>query len=115
MGDDYLSNLLQTYDYLTRRESADHPAVNCPIERWIELATQLKDDQGFDLLMDATCIDWHLESPRFTAIYHLLSSNTIQYIRIAVDIPDDESPRIPSVTGIWAAANWHEREVYDMF
>lgn len=115
MDDDYLSNLLKTYDYLTRRESADHPAVNCPIEHWIELATQLRYHQGFDLLVDATCIDWHHESPRFTAIYHLLSSSTIQYLRIAVHIPDDENPRIPSVSGIWAAANWHEREAFDMF
>jgi len=115
MDDDLLSKLLDSYNYLSQRDSADHPAVNCPIDRWKELAALLRDDQGFDMLLDATCIDWHQESPRFTAIYHLFSTASHDYLRIAVDIPDDEEPSIPSVSGLWASADWHEREAYDMF
>jgi NADH-quinone oxidoreductase subunit C len=115
MDDDFLSKLLESANYLTQRDSADHPAVNCPIERWVELATQLKSDHGFDILSDATCIDWFEESPRFSAVYHLLSSKSHQYLRVVVAIPDDENPVIPTVSHLWAAANWHEREAYDMF
>jgi NADH-quinone oxidoreductase subunit C len=115
MDDDFLSKLLDSHNYLTQRDSADHPAVNCPIDRWVECATSLRDELGFDLLVDVTCIDWYKESPRFSAVYHLLSSTTHQYLRIVVAIPDDEHPSIPSVTSLWAAADWHEREAYDMF
>ena len=115
MDDDFLSKLFDSYTYLTQRDSADHPAVNCPIDRWVECATGLRNDHGFDMLVDATCIDWHKESPRFSAVYHLLSTSTAQYLRIVVGIPDDESPSIPTVSHLWAAADWHEREAYDMF
>ena len=115
MDDDLLSKLLDSYNYLSQRDSADHPAVNCPIDRWKELATLLRDEQGFDMLLDATCIDWYQESPRFTAIYHLFSTATQAYLRIAVDIPDDERPVIATVSDLWASADWHEREAYDMF
>ncbi|MCZ6672206.1 MAG: NADH-quinone oxidoreductase subunit C [Verrucomicrobia bacterium] len=110
-----MSKLLDSNDYLTQRDSADHPAVNCPIERWLECATELKDNHGFDLLVDATCIDWFNESPRFSAVYHLFSTTSHQYLRVVVAIPDDENPSVPSVTSLWAAADWHEREAYDMF
>ena len=52
MDDDFLSKLLKTYAYLTQRDSADHPAVNCPVDRWIEFATALREEHGFDLLAD---------------------------------------------------------------
>ncbi|MDA0347983.1 MAG: NADH-quinone oxidoreductase subunit C [Verrucomicrobia bacterium] len=115
MDDDFLSKLLNSQNYLTQRDSADHPAVNCPAERWLDCATSLKEEHGFDLLSDATCIDWDKESPRFSAVYHLFSTTTHNYIRIVVDALDDENPSVPSVTSLWDAANWHEREAYDMF
>lgn len=115
MDDAFLSNLLQKYNYITQRDSADHPAVNCPVGRWVELAVNLRDKEGFDMLVDATCIDWFDESPRFSAVYHLLSTEAHHYLRIVVDVPDDEHPVVPSVTRLWAAADWHEREAFDMF
>lgn len=115
MDDDFLSKLLLSHTYLTQRDSADHPAVNCPVEHWLELAVSLRGDLGFDILSDATCIDWYTESPRFSAVYHVFSSESHQYLRIVVAIPDDENPSVPSVTGVWAAADWHEREAFDMF
>ena len=115
MDDDFLSKLLDSLDYLTQRDSADHPAVNYPAERWFDCATILKEEHGYDLLSDATCIDWDKESPRFSAVYHLFSTKTHNYIRVVVDAQDDENPSLPSVTSLWAAANWHEREAYDMF
>ena len=66
--------------------------------------------------MDLTAIDWaEGVSPRFTVVYHLLSTVRHDYVRVATDCPSDDSPAVASVVSLWAGANWHERVVYDMF
>jgi NADH-quinone oxidoreductase subunit C len=48
-------------------------------------------------------------------VWHLYSSSGHGYIRVAADCPDDAAPAMPSACDLWPAANWHEREVWDMF
>lgn len=107
--------LKERFEFLTERDSADHLAVNCPAAHFIEFATALRDDFGFDLLNDVTAIDWDVQSPRFTGIYHILSTTKHEYIRIAVNCEDDINPALPSVSGLFPAALWHERETFDLF
>jgi NADH-quinone oxidoreductase subunit C len=52
---------------------------------------------------------------RFAVVYHLLSVSLNQRLRLRVFCPDDEQPMVDSVTGIWASANWFEREAFDLF
>lgn len=52
---------------------------------------------------------------RFAAVYHLLSISLNQRIRIRCFAPDDTLPVIPSVTAVWASADWYEREAFDLF
>ena len=52
---------------------------------------------------------------RFAAVYQLLSLSRNQRLRICIYAPDDELPVISSVCGIWASANWYEREAFDLF
>jgi NADH-quinone oxidoreductase subunit C len=52
---------------------------------------------------------------RFAVIYHLLSISLNQRLRLRVYCTDDEQPMVDSVTGIWAGANWFEREAFDLF
>ncbi len=52
---------------------------------------------------------------RFAAVYHLLSVTLNQRLRLKVFAADDEFPILPSVIGIWPAANWYEREAFDLF
>jgi NADH-quinone oxidoreductase subunit C len=52
---------------------------------------------------------------RFAAVYHLLSISLNHRLRLRVFCPDDEQPMVDSVTGIWASANWFEREAFDLF
>lgn len=107
--------LKERFAFLTERASADHLAVNCPAEHLLEFCTVLRDELGYDLLVDVTAIDWDAEtSPRFTGIYHILSTTHHNYIRIAADCADDAAPSLPSLSGLFPAANWHERETYDM-
>ena len=52
---------------------------------------------------------------RFAAVYHLLSVSLNQRLRLRVFCADDDQPMVDSVTGIWAGANWFEREAFDLF
>lgn len=114
MAEGELALLKECFDYLTERESADHPAVNCPLEKFIEFCTALRDDMGYDMLVDVTAVDWDAQSPRFTGIYHFLSTTKHRYLRVAVDCADDINPVLPTLCDLYAAANWHERETYDL-
>ena len=109
-----LALLKERFETLTERESCDHVALNCASSQLIELCTALRDDFGYDMLVDVTGIDWDAQSPRFTGIYHFLSTTKHEYLRVAADCTDDINPALPSLTGLYASANWHERETYDL-
>jgi len=69
----------------------------------------------FEMMFDLSAIDESKRHKRgYTVFYHLLSVSSNQDIRILVTIPN-ETIKIPTITDIWSAANWYEREVYDMF
>ena len=109
-----LAILKERFEYLTERASSDHAAVNCPAAQLIELCTALRDEYGYDILIDLTAIDWDAQSPRFTGIYHFFSTAKYEYLRVAVDCANDINPELPSITCLYPAANWHERETYDL-
>lgn len=69
---------------------------------------------GFTLLSDVTCADFPDHPGRFRVAYHLFAPETGARLRLRAWAGGDD-PRLPSVTGVWATANWHEREVWDMF
>jgi NADH-quinone oxidoreductase subunit C len=66
------------------------------------------------MLVDVTALDHDAQSPRFTGIYHFLSVSKHEYLRVAVDCPDDINPNLPSLTALYPSANWHERETFDL-
>lgn len=114
MSKSVVSELMEQFDCLSERSSSDHPAVNCPSDHLIEVCRVLRDSYNFDLLIDVTAIDWDVATPRFTGIYHLYSTSLQSYIRIASDCPDNIKPSLPSLVSLYAAADWHERETYDL-
>ena len=105
----------QQFPSATPRASLDCPAFNIPAADALGLLKLLRDTQGYDFLMDVTGIDWSSEkSPRFTVVWHLYSSTKHTYVRVAADCASDNEPTMPSATGLWAGADWHERETFDM-
>jgi NADH-quinone oxidoreductase subunit C len=76
----------------------------------------LRDDTGcpFNFLSDVTCVDWYPQEPRFEVVYHLLSIPKKERVRLKVRL-NSGSPAVESVTPLWPAANFFEREVYDLF
>jgi len=84
-------------------------------ERLLEVARFLKATPGleFDHCNDLTGLDWPKRN-LIEVVYHLFSYRHRHGLVLKVEL-DRASPRLPSVTGIWKAANWLERECYDMF
>jgi NADH-quinone oxidoreductase subunit C len=85
-------------------------------DRVAEAATFLRDasEGRFDYLSDLTAADWPARTDRrFDVIYCLYSTTLRQRVRVKARVADGQP--VPSVTGVWTAANWLEREVFDMF
>ena len=113
---DATTNLKGKFPQVTDRASLDCPAVNVPATDLPAVLKYLRDEFAFDMLVDLTAVDWaEGVSPRFTVVYHLLSTTRHVYLRVAADCPSDAEPAVPSVVSLWPGANWHERECFDMF
>jgi NADH-quinone oxidoreductase subunit C len=63
--------------------------------------------------VDISSIDNYGEDPRWTVVYELRNLTNNSELRIKTDVSEEKS-ELPSVLGIWATSNWHEREIYDM-
>lgn len=112
---EFATSLQARFPQLTPRASVDVPAYNIPAAEAIALLAHLRDACGFDMLVDLTAIDWAPgATPRYTVVYHLLSTARAEYLRIAADCLGGEEPTMPTATGVWAAADWHERECFDL-
>jgi NADH-quinone oxidoreductase B subunit len=88
--------------------------VRVKAEDWAALAAFLRDDARLqcDLLIQVTAIDW---KDRYEVILHTLSTCKGHKVFVRAALPHDESPEIDSLYGVYAGANWHEREVFDFF
>jgi NADH-quinone oxidoreductase subunit C len=88
-----------------------------PRESCYDVLKRLKEQFGFDLLVDVTCVDYlnyRGATRRFGLVYLLANTVTNQRLTVRVFV-DDPEPTVPSVTSLWEGANWFEREVWDMF
>jgi NADH-quinone oxidoreductase subunit C len=98
------------------RASLDYPAVDVPPADLVAVLRSLKEEHGFDMLVDVSGVDWSpAASPRFTVVYHVFSTTKHDYVRVAADCADNAAPEVPSAVPVWPAADWHEREAFDMF
>ncbi|HKU20355.1 MAG TPA: NADH-quinone oxidoreductase subunit C [Terriglobales bacterium] len=81
-----------------------------------EACAILKDspEAQFNFLSDLTGVDLYPSEPRFEVIYHLLSMKRKERVRLKVQLPGSD-PSLESITSVWPAANFFEREVFDLF
>jgi NADH-quinone oxidoreductase subunit C len=66
------------------------------------------------MLLDLSGVDNFGEEPRFEVVYELYQFERGEYLRIKVKVSEDDL-QVPTVSDVWATANWHEREAYDMY
>jgi NADH-quinone oxidoreductase subunit C len=67
---------------------------------------------GYDMVLDVSSVDHLGEDPRFEIVYEVASVDDSKRLRVKAKVAEDESE--PSATDLWAGADWHEREVWDM-
>ena len=91
-------------------------------DSWLSTAKVLRDhpEFKFDQLIDLCGLDYSeysggVSGTRYAVVYHLLSLDHNKRVRVKVFAADDDLPMLPSVIDIWPAANWFEREAFDLF
>lgn len=98
-------------------EFRDQTRLTIPRDQLSDLLLALRQDFSFDLLVDITCVDYlnyRGAAHRFGLVYSLANTETSQrlFVRVMLDEP---VLTVPSAVPVWEAANWLEREVWDMF
>lgn len=95
-------------------ETGEFLNVIVPAENLLPFMTSLRNNAEFnmDYLFCLTCIDW---KDHFMMVYHLLSKTHRHEFVVKAKISDRVNPQIESMSGIWKTANFHEREVFDLF
>jgi NADH-quinone oxidoreductase subunit C len=104
----WVSNVVEAFGETTVIVPREHIEAAC---RFLKTAPGAE----FNLLADICGVDrGPEEEPRFEVNYHLFSTTRHHRLRLKVLLNEDDA-RVPSVTGVWRTANWHERETFDMF
>jgi len=104
-------------------EKLDEITIVVNAADWLPVARLLRDTPslGFEQCIDVCGVDYsqyrdgEWGGARFAAVYHLLSVANNVRLRVRVFAEDDDFPVIDSVVDIWPAANWYEREAFDLF
>jgi len=102
--------------------SLDEVALEIPRDKLLEVCAALRNEApfGFEQLQDVCGVDYldygqgQWQGPRYAAVYHLLSINKNQRLRIKTFL-DDDFPVVDSVIEVWASASWFEREAFDLY
>ena len=97
--------------------------IEVPLAHYLGVMQTLRDATGcrFEQLIDLCGIDYSeyrnlpWSGPRFAVVVHLLSVSLNQRVRVRVFCPDDDWPQIDSLSALWSAANWYEREAFDLY
>jgi len=85
-------------------------------DAWVAVATFLRDDPAtkMEMFIDLTAVDRFSTEPRFDVVVHLYSVSLKQRVRLYGGVPE-EDPTLETLVGVWAGANWFEREAYDLY
>ena len=117
-GHPVLARLLEVLPGAVRETHACHGDATAIVDpaRIVELLAALRETPGldFEMLVDLTCVDYLGREPRFEMVYHLYSVERNHRVRVKARVPDPPC-EIDSVTGVYASANWMEREVFDLY
>ncbi len=82
-------------------------------QRIEEVCRFCRDGLGFALLVDLSSVDNYGNDPRWTLVYEVYHLRHKVHLRLKTNVREEKS-ELPTVTGVWPTANWHEREAYDM-
>ena len=87
--------------------------IEVPAAEILKVMAHLHGAGDFKILVDLCGVDWPQRAKRFDVVYHLLSLR--HNSRIRVKVRTDETTPVPSIIEVFPAANWYERETYDLY
>lgn len=102
--------VVETQDFRGDETVVVHRARLVELCRWVQATPAL----DMNMMMDLCGVDYPGRAERFEVVYHLYSTTKHHRIRLKVRLPETD-PVVDSVTGVWVAANWFERECFDLF
>lgn len=97
---------------ISENEFRGEHTVNLSLESLPVALALCKEKLGYELLLDVSSLDHFGEDPRFEVVYELSSLDDKRHLRLKAKVSEDES--VPTAIHLWKAADWHEREVWDM-
>lgn len=80
----------------------------------LEVVRRLREELGFALFLDVTAVDHVARVPRFDVVYHFLSPAHRRRVRLKLQV-GEESPTVPTLTGLYGSARFMEREAHEMY
>jgi len=98
---------------ISAKEFAKQVSVVVAREKIADVARHLKEVEDFRYCVDVTAVDWREREPRFDVVYHFYSFSKNARIRVKCGAADGEE--VPSISTVFLAANWPERETWDMY
>ena len=110
-----LSEYQEIQDWIiTVEHYAGETTIEVTATAIVQVCEILKEKFGYNYLADMTGIDYYTDDLRFGVAYNLVGLDTKKRLRIVVKVGEHE-PTVLSVVSVWQAANWYEREIWDMF
>ena len=94
-------------------DSLGQAVVRVPRESLPAVAAAARD-AGFTMFLDLCAVDYLTRDPRFEVVVHLLAMDPPERVRLLAGVPGDD-PTAPSITGVFAGADFYEREAFDLF
>ena len=108
LSENFSDKLIEVY------QSSGDTFIRVEADSILEISKYLKEKQHFVFLCDVFGNDRYTSNERFEVVYNLMNLRTQTRIFVKARV-EEENPTIESVSSIWKAAGWNEREVYDMF
>jgi NADH-quinone oxidoreductase subunit C len=118
MSEEHLKNTIKAIQERFGVQEAEMkypPALLIPADKIVEVCQVLRDEYDFNFLSDLTASDyWPQSEPRMHVVYNLYSHS--HNLRLALRVAlDEDALSVPTIESVFSNANWHERELWDMF
>jgi NADH-quinone oxidoreductase subunit C len=116
MGADVHDRITARWGAEALEVGASHGALALVVApaRLADVARSLKDEFGFDLLLDITAVDWPERVPRFDVVYHFYSTRDFVRVRVKTRVPA-EAPVVDTLVPLYNSARFAERECHEMY
>jgi NADH-quinone oxidoreductase subunit C len=107
------AKLQERFQIVQRTDFRGEITLELPLAEIVPACKFAQEELGFNFLSDLSSVDNFGDEPRFEVVYELYSMASKILLRLKTRVSEDHL-EVPSVVRLWATANWHEREIYDM-